>query len=227
MTCKLLNISHNDPITFLATIGRTCYSNLDYNTNYTKYDKNDNIKLLKHLISSGHHSVLEHITLTFLFDNVSRVFSHQLVRHRVASYTQRSQRYCDESNSSVVIPESIKNNSEAYIKYINIIDEIHKVYNDLKTNDNINKEDVRYILPNSCNTIIIATFNLREYIHVCQERLCNRAQKEIRDNINESLNQLKENNSDLYNLIEKFTAPSCYTNNKCRETNSCGHPYTR
>lgn len=226
MYCELINISNNDPITFLASIARTCYSELNYSTNYITYKKDSNIKMINHLISSGHHSVLEHLSLTFVFGDVSRAFTHQLVRHRVASYTQRSQRYCDESNFGVTIPESVLNNPSALKRYESINENIRQTYNDLVKLDHINKEDARYILPNACNTAIIATFNLREYIHICQERLCNRAQKEIRDVVSMSLKQLSETNLDLYNIIKKIASPSCYREGKCREFNSCGKPYT-
>lgn len=132
------------------------------------------MKLVKHLYKNGHHSVFEHIYFTFKIEGISRACSHQLVRHRMCSFTQRSQRYCDESGFEYVTPKSIDRPTTSMI-----MDRISLSY-DILTKY-YPKEDARYILPNACCTDLYLSCNLRELIHICNERLCSRAQWEIRE----------------------------------------------
>jgi thymidylate synthase (FAD) len=136
--------------------------------------------LVKHLYKGGHHSVFEHIYFTFKIEGISRACSHQLVRHRHCSFTQRSQRYCSEDGFEMVMPNSITKDEELkwWMEYN--MDATRSNYNALKK-DGIPNEDARYILPNACATSLYLSCNLRELIHMANERLCTRAQWEIRD----------------------------------------------
>ena len=137
-------------------------------------------KIMRHCIKSGHQSVTEFCDFTFHIEGISRALSHQLVRHRLASYAQRSQRYCSESNFGYVIPDSIKKNNEAMEKYQNFMCEVGQLYVDLQKYG-INNEDARMILPNACETQIEVKMNLRTLMNFMNERLCTCAQWEIRN----------------------------------------------
>lgn len=155
-----------DPVKTIAKIASICYDSQPKNP----------LATVKHLYKNGHHSVFEHIYFTFWIDGISRACSHQLVRHRHCSFTQRSQRYCSEAGFDVVIPESLRNNPD----YATQMKHISALYECFQAN-NIPNEDARYILPNACTTSLYLSCNLRELIHMCNERLCSRAQWEIRD----------------------------------------------
>lgn len=164
------------PIETIAKIASICYDS----------DPTNPLAFVKHLYKNGHHSVFEHIYFTFKIEGISRACSHQLVRHRHCSFTQRSQRYCDEGNEvNVIIPESIgeHNNLDLY-KYAT--EQEARYYNTLKQ-IGVPKEDARYVLPNACSTSLYLSCNLRELIHICNERLCNRAQWEIRNLVREMI----------------------------------------
>lgn len=137
------------------------------------------IALVKHLYANGHHSVFEHIYFTFKIEGISRACSHQLVRHRHCSFTQRSQRYCSEDGFQYVIPHSIDQDD-----FEDDMEVIKWAYADYQ-NGGVPNEDARYILPNACATSLYLSCNLREMIHMANERLCTRAQWEIRDVVRE------------------------------------------
>ena len=154
-----------NPIETIARIASICYDS----------DPKDPLKLVKHLYRNGHHSVFEHIYFTFKIEGISRACSHQLVRHRHCSFTQRSQRYCSENGFDFVIPPSVE---QSLFKID--MDCIEEWYGNYQTQGSRN-EDARYILPNACVTSLYLSCNLRELIHIANERLCTRAQWEIRD----------------------------------------------
>lgn len=157
-----------NPVNLIATVASICYDS----------NPNDPMKLVKHLYRNGHHSVFEHIFFTFKIEGISRACSHQLVRHRMCSFTQRSQRYCSETEYNAVIPLSLDANS--FGEYIEALNNASAQYNKL-LKSNVPKEDARYVLPNACCTDIYLSCNLRELIHICNERLCSKAQWEIRE----------------------------------------------
>jgi len=157
----------------IESCGRTCYES------YDKVTEDSHEKLIRHLIKNGHTSVLEHATVTFRFSNVSRSLTHQLVRHRIASYSQKSQRYVKESNFSYITPDSIKSNEYALEVYEEGMVAINRMYTDL-VDLGIRKEDARYVLPNACSTVIDTTFNFRSLMNFFNERGDKHAQWEIR-----------------------------------------------
>jgi thymidylate synthase (FAD) len=125
-------------------------------------------------------SVFEHIYFTFKIEDISRACSHQLVRHRHCSFTQRSQRYCSEEDFGYVTPHSILLSDEPLLVHDGAVVAASDAYDKLQELG-IPNEDARYILPNGCTTELYLSCNLRELIHIANERLCTRAQWEIRD----------------------------------------------
>ena len=164
MNVTLIQATPN-PVETIAQIASICYDSAP----------KDPMKLVKHLYKSGHHSVFEHIYFTFKIEGISRACSHQLVRHRHCSFTQRSQRYCSEDGFEYVTPLTISHDDMHHA-----IERIDTWYNECQA-QGVPNEDARYILPNACATSLYLSCNLRELIHMANERLCARAQWEIRD----------------------------------------------
>lgn len=177
-------------------------------------------KIMKSCYNSGHHSVLEFCDFTFHIEGVSRALTHQLVRHRLASYAQRSQRYCGENEFNYVLPPSICKNEEAYKHYTDFMRDCNELYEDLQKNG-ISNEDARMILPNACETIIEVKMNLRSLIHFMNERLCSRAQWEIRLLALEMRKCVLEK----YPELAEFLVPKCEIHKNqpfCPEHSTCG-----
>lgn len=165
MNVTLIQATPN-PIETIAKIASICYDS----------DPKNPLGLVKHLYRNGHHSCFEHIYFTFKIEGISRACSHQLVRHRHCSFTQRSQRYCDETDAEYITPDSIKDFPVWGTDMAN-------AFNGYEYQKEVGTpaEDARYLLPNACATSLYLSCNLRELIHICNERLCSRAQWEIRD----------------------------------------------
>lgn len=163
------------------TACRTCYSaKLPIEVYDEAPDNEKMLTLIKRVISSGHFSTIEHIQLSFAISNVSRACTHQLVRHRHMSFSQKSQRYVKEKGEfDYIIPNSIQNNPKLKEKFENFIKETSSLYQDF-INEGIPAEDARSILPNAAASSLVASLNLRELIHLANLRLCTRAQLEIR-----------------------------------------------
>ena len=165
MNVTLIQATPN-PVETIALIASICYDS----------DPKDPMKLVQHLYKGGHHSVFEHIYFTFKIEGISRACSHQLVRHRHCSFTQRSQRYCSEDGFEFVTPPTIDDGL-----FWNEMDELKDWYRYHQEQYGVPNEDARYILPNACTTSLYLSCNLRELIHMANERLCSRAQWEIRE----------------------------------------------
>ena len=159
----------NDPILAIEEAASNCYNS----------EPKENGNTMRHCIKSGHTSVTEFCDFTFHIEGISRALSHQLVRHRLASYAQRSQRYCSENGFKYITPYSIKNNSNIDLAYKNMMDRINDFYESL-ISLGIPNEDARMILPNACETQIEVKMNLRSLMNFMNERLCSCAQWEIR-----------------------------------------------
>ena len=162
-----------NPIETISRIASVCYDS----------DPKNSLGLVKHLYKNGHHSVFEHIYFTFKIEGISRACSHQLVRHRMCSFTQRSQRYCSEDGYDFVNPIEDMDDIRHTIFY-DMVCNNSKDYAELQTLG-LKNEDARYILPNACCTDLYLSCNLRELIHIANERLCSRAQWEIRKLVKE------------------------------------------
>ncbi|HPG30829.1 MAG TPA: FAD-dependent thymidylate synthase [bacterium] len=136
-------------------------------------------KLLLKLVGLKHFSTIEHAYFTFKITGISRACSHQLVRHRIASYSQRSQRYVSEVNFDYIIPAAIADNEEANSIYKSAMESINEHYTKLMS-INIKKEDARYLLPNACATELVMTVNARSLMNFFELRLDKHSQWEIR-----------------------------------------------
>ena len=157
----------------IESCGRTCYES------YDKITEDSHEKIIRHLIKNGHTSVFEHAKISFRLSNVSRSLTHQLVRHRVASYSQKSQRYVKEHDFDFVIPDSICVTDEAITQYEACMKVIEDTYNNL-VKLGIRKEDARYLLPNACTTTIDVSMNFRSLFNFFDLRGDIHAQWEIR-----------------------------------------------
>ena len=192
----------------IASSGRLCYSKVGVNELLQKHSKEDNERFIKMLADMGHHSPLEHVSFTFAVEGVSRALTHQLVRHRIASYSQQSQRYVNlDKTFDYIMPPSIEKNEVTTTVFENAMNDIKRYYDYLVDSleesyisNGMNKreankkaiEDARYVLPNACETKIVFTMNVRTLLHFFEKRCCSRAQWEIRNLANEMLRQCKE-----------------------------------
>ena len=192
----------------IASSGRLCYSKVGVNELLQKHSKEDNERFIKMLSDMGHHSPLEHVSFTFAVEGVSRALTHQLVRHRIASYSQQSQRYVNlDKTFDYIMPPSIEKNEVTTTVFENAMKDIKRYYDYLVDSleesyisNGMNKreankkaiEDARYVLPNACETKIVFTMNVRTLLHFFEKRCCSRAQWEIRNLANEMLRQCKE-----------------------------------
>jgi thymidylate synthase (FAD) len=180
-------------------------------------------KIMDACYKSRHHSVLEFVQFHFLVEDVSRALLAQLTRHRMAGYAVRSQRYVSESEGKFVIPETISKNDKACELYMDVMSHVTNYY-DMLVEMGVPKEDARYILPNATCTKLHMTFNLRSLINFMNERLCSRAQWEIR----ELAIMARDIILGKYPQIAKFLVPKCERDNDypfCTEAKSCGrHP---
>lgn len=138
-------------------------------------------KLIRFLIKAGHMSAIEHATFTFAIEGVSRACTHQLVRHRMASFNQQSQRYVKLADTfTYITPPSITENAELKAAFEAQVEAAFRAYKDL-LDSGVEAEDARYILPQAGETKIVVTMNARELLHFFALRCCNRAQWEIRE----------------------------------------------
>lgn len=184
MKVKLL-FTTPDAEKLIETAGRTSY------LSFNKQEEGTEKAFIKMLIENGHLSVLEHAYATFRISGVSRAFTHQLVRHRLCSFTQQSQRYVDESNFNFIEPDSIRNNSDVHSIFTKFMEEAKKVYSQLQKLG-IKNEDARFILPNAVESQIVVTANFREWRHIIKFRGNPEAQWEIRRVAIEILKILKK-----------------------------------
>lgn len=173
---------------------------------------------LRMALALNHESVAEHANFTFSIEGISRACSHQLVRHRLASYSQQSQRYVNMNGFEYVIPQSIKDNKFAWDDYTALMLYINDLYNAMVNDYHIPEEDARYILPNACKTNIVVTMNARELRHFFHLRCCTRAQWEIRELANKMLELVKE----VAPILFEDAGPSCMTGRCPEGVRSCG-----
>ena len=187
-----------NPIETIAKIASICYDS----------DPKNPLGLVNHLYRNGHHSVFEHIYFTFKIQGISRACSHQLVRHRHCSFTQRSQRYCSEDSFDYITPPTLT--CKSFDQDIYNIELAYKSYQEWY---NVPNEDARYILPNACATEMYLSCNLRELIHIANERLCARAQWEIRELVKEMIHLV--DNSLHFMLVPKCKSGRIICNSPC------------
>ncbi len=205
----------------IYTACRTCYS-ADSPLNIydcdSAQDEEKMLKLIKRVVSSGHYSTIEHIQVSFAINNISRACSHQLVRHRHMSFSQKSQRYVKEKGQfDYLTPDSIENNQEIKQKFDDFMTKVSDFYLEL-TESGIPAEDARAVLPNAASTSMVASLNLRELIHLANLRLCTRAQKEIRVLVKRMCDELIKEEP----WLKEYLVPKCERLGFCDEDKSCG-----
>ena len=174
-------------------------------------------RLFTHLLESGHLSTFEHASFTFAIEGISRVTSHQLVRHRLASYTQQSQRYVSLKQAEYITPSTIASKPQFETKYQDMVRGCHQLYLEM-LDAGIPAEDARYVLPSGMETKLVMTMNGRELLHACSLRLCLRAQWEIVA----LFERIKEEVEKVAPRLGAELKPKCYRLGYCDEKESCG-----
>jgi len=223
---KVLLLEHTpNPESVVAMAAKLCYSNSDVEGLKRKIAEKDQKKFVEKLVSIGHMSPIEHVSFTFGIEGVSRACTHQLVRHRVASYSQQSQRYVRETEFDYIIPETIKADPKLKKLFEKSMKDAQNAYGKVIaalgergiTGENAS-QDARFLLPNAAETKIVVTMNARELLHFFKQRCCNRAQWEIRAMADDMLREVKQ----VAPVIFKDAGPGC-VKGKCPEGKmSCG-----
>lgn len=202
----------------IYTACRTCYSD-EYPINIwdVDYDPEKMLKLVKKVLASGHHSTIEHCQFVFSISGVSRACTHQLVRHRHMSFSQKSQRYVTETGQfEYVIPPTVKD-PEMVAEYEEFMKKISEFYAKMVDNG-IPAEDARYVLPNAATSSLVASLNLREMIHLANLRLCTNAQLEIRKMVKKMCELVIEQEP----WLGEYLVPKCESLGYCDEIRGCG-----
>lgn len=227
---KLLSHTPN-PEELIAMAAKMCYSPCSVDKLQEKIESNDQTNFINKLMDMGHESPLEHVSFTFVIEGVSRALLAQITRHRIASFSVRSQRYVNEGEFNYIIPQRIKDLGEQYIEdYEMDMFQIEQLYNKwhkrLTEAGYIEKEaneDARSLLPQACETKFIVTMNTRELLHYFGLRTCKRTQEEHRVLACKMLRLVKE----VAPTIFKNAGASCLSG-KCSEGSmSCGKPYKK
>jgi thymidylate synthase (FAD) len=186
---KVILLEHTpNPEAVVAMAAKLCYSPSDIESLKEKTAAKDQKQFVEKLMEIGHMSPIEHASFTFAVEGISRACSHQLVRHRLASYSQQSQRYVsEEAGFDFIIPPSIKKDGELARYFRDFMNKAQEAYSHIVSRLNEKglkgeeaNQDARFILTNACETKIIITMNARELLHFFKQRCCNRAQWEIR-----------------------------------------------
>ncbi|QDR78782.1 FAD-dependent thymidylate synthase [Sporomusa termitida] len=217
MKLKLIQYTP-EPERTVAMSARLCYSASGAEELAQTMSDTQVSTLLDKLFGMGHLSTFEHVNFTFAIEGISRVLTHQLVRHRIASYSQQSQRYVSEHGFEYILPPAIAGHPEAKVKYDRLLHQIQQTYDEL-VSLGIHQEDARYVLANATETKIVVTMNARSLLHFFEKRCCQRAQWEIRNLANVMLAEVR---SVAPRLFAK-AGPTCVTGGYCPEgALSCG-----
>ena len=197
MKIKILAHTPN-PERVIALAGKLCYSPVGIDELNDKISDEQVEKFITKLSDMGHMSPFEHASFTFAIEGISRNCSHQIVRHRLASFSQQSQRYV-RMKGEYVVPPYIYWHEELLLEFNHALEDADKAYNKLVEGlmrygrtEKEAIEDARYILPSACTTKMEITMNVRELLHFFKQRCCKRAQWEIREVAKEMLKQCKE-----------------------------------
>lgn len=225
---KVILLKHtHEPEAIVAMAAKLCYSPSDVEDLNKKVTRGDQRKFVERLMKMGHMSPVEHTSFTFAIEGISRACSHQLVRHRLASYSQQSQRYVSESEGfEYVIPPSIKANPNLLAVFVQTMDDAQAAYNHLCQKLNAlgiegeeANQDARFVLPNAAETKIMLTMNARELLHFFRVRCCNRAQWEIRQLAEQMLKEVKK----AAPVIFENAGPGCLSGPCPEGEYTCGH----
>lgn len=208
-----------DPERTVAAAARLCYAPIGAMRILAELSPTQVERLLRQVIQAGHHSVLEHASFTFAIEGISRVTSHQLVRHRLASYSQQSQRYVAYDHLEYVTPPAIAADAALQARYDAAMQAAHALYISLQE-AGIDQEDARYVLPNATTTHMVVTMNARELRHFFTLRCCNRAQWEIRA----LAHAMRRAVQDAAPILFEDAGPACWRGPCPEGAMSCGHP---
>lgn len=216
---KVTLLQHTpQPERTVAMAARLCYSPANLEDLNRDLSDSEVDRLVRMLMRLGHHSPLEHASFTVAIEGVSRALSHQLVRSRIASYSQQSQRYVSEDRFQMVTPPTIRSQSQAQRVYRQAMEAQRQAYERLR-DLGIPAEDARFVLGQGFSTRIITTMNARAWNHWFRLRCCHRAQWEIRALANKILEVLAAAAPGLF----QDSGPSCISEGICREGHmSCG-----
>lgn len=214
----------NNMLKTIYTACRTCYSaDSPINIYENAVDEEKMLKLIKRVVGSGHYSTIEHIQVSFAISNVSRACTHQLVRHRHMSFSQKSQRYVKEKGQfDYIIPPTIEKNPELKEKFIEFMGKISDQYQEF-VEAGIPAEDARFVMPNAAASSLVTSLNLRELIHLANLRLCTRAQYEIRCMVKSMCDVLIAEEP----WLKEYLVPKCERLGFCDEDKSCGRKITK
>jgi thymidylate synthase (FAD) len=206
-----------DPEQVAAAAARLCYSDASIDQLLERAPEQAP-KLLRKILDMGHLSVLEHANFTFGIEGISRACSHQLVRHRIASYSQQSQRYVSyDEPFEAVVPESLADRPELAARFREHLASTHALYREL-LDAGIPAEDARFVLPNAAATKLVMTMNARELHHFFALRCCRRAQWEIRAMAKEMLRLVRQTAP----LLFQTAGPGCLRGACPEGSMSCG-----
>ncbi len=216
---KVKLICHTpDPERTVAMSARLCYSAAGAEQLAEKLSPAQVAKLVDKIVAMGHLSTFEHASFTFAVEGVSRVLTHQLVRHRIASYSQQSQRYVKEHDFEYIVPPTVAANPQAAARFAALMGDIRAAYDEL-TALGVHQEDARYVLANATETKIVVTMNARSLLHFFELRCCSRAQWEIRRLAEAMLAEVRKAAPHLFSKA----GPTCVTRGVCEEGDlSCG-----
>lgn len=208
-----------DPIKTIAQAASTCY------------ESKPSLKIVRGCIQSGHHSVLEFANFVFRISGIDRSVSHQLIRHRIASYAQKSQRYVSMDDVEFICPSTQSlHEQNLYNQAFGAAATSYKMLLDI----GVKKEDARAVMPNACPTEICVSMNLRSLSHFMNERLCMRAQKPIREMAKAMVQAIKDKQKEMelsdeeIELIQSLFVPKCESGKikYCPEAKGCGRHKT-
>lgn len=201
-------ISHTPlPVRTVALAGRICRSGKPYDELVEELSDERAAEFVRKLIRQGHFSVLEHAYFTFWIEGITRACSHQLVRHRIASYSQASQR-AGNLPVEMVLPNKLHGKA----KVSSLLMKVRKTYEQLVM-DGVKPEDARAILPQATTTRLVVTMNARSLHNFFDLRLCRHAQAEIRELAQEMLRHCKRVAGPLF----ETAGTPCFKTGKCRD----------
>ncbi len=239
---KVTLLAHTpDPEKMIAAAAKLCYSESGVTNILEGLDEEKTERFLNMLMSLGHQSPIEHVSFTFGIEGVSRSLLAQITRHRIASYSVKSQRYVKEGMFEYIIPPEIEGNERAKDLYIKTMEADQKAYDELtdilfekhynsllaegkdektskKAAEKMAIEDARFVLPNACETKMVVTMNARSLMNFFHHRCCTRAQWEIRELADKMLELVK----DVAPTLFKKAGPSCVAHSCPEGKMTCG-----
>lgn len=218
-----------NPLSVIYAAYRQCYTSQFAAEIYAHENESPEkaAQFVQRMIQSGHESPLEHVSFTFAIEGLSRAASHQLVRHRIASFSQQSQRYVNEASFEYIIPPEIARDETLHQEFTNVMEtsrsgyaRLIEILKEKGVEGTQATEDARYVLPQAVETKIVVSMNCRELLHFFRLRCCNRAQWEIRAAANKMLESCRVS---LYPVF-KHAGAQCETLGYCPEDArfSCG-----